>query len=298
MKRFTRPLYQKAFSIFIASAVLVSSLPSFAQRNESDKKDRGGKEQVRRTTEPQRSQTPQRPTNQQPTRRTEPSIPQQNRPVTNRPTTPKSNHSWDRPTQNRPSTVRQPTYRQQEPQRRIYTPSRPEYRPHYRPIAYKPYVYHYHPYSPYYEWGYRWHPAGSFLDLLATTAIIVGFSTAISELSHQARIYYDDGVFYQSGSRGYEVIVPPLGAIVLSIPQDSYEFTADGIPYFYFAGVFYTLTYDGYQVVEAPLGAIVSKLPPGATEQRINGRIYYFIYDTYYQPIYTEVGPAFQVVNL
>ena len=283
--------------MFLAFAMLVSSQPTLAQRNEPARKDRpSGREQVRRPSEPRR-ETPQRPSTQTPTRRIETSSPRQNRSM---PT-----QIYRRPSTTIPSRTipgRRPEYRPQVYHRQIYVPRRPAYRPPYRPphrpVVYSYYRYHYHPYIPYYDWGYRWHPIGTFFDVLATTAIIVGFAATVSEINREERIYYDDGVFYQQEDRGYAVIAPPLGAIVPDLPDDTYEFSAEGIPYYYYAGVFYTEVENGYQVVQAPLGAIVSKLPPGATEVKINGMIYYFFNETYYQPIDTEDGPAYQVVDL
>lgn len=127
---------------------------------------------------------------------------------------------------------------------------------------------------------------------------MVSFATIISEAPPGERIYYDDGVFYQHSNRGYEVVAAPLGAIVPSLPDDCYEFIVEDTPYFYYAGVFFTEVENGFQVVQAPIGAIVSMLPPGAVEVKIEGRIYFYINDTYYQPINTEDGPAYQVVDI
>lgn len=133
---------------------------------------------------------------------------------------------------------------------------------------------------------------------MATTAIIVGVASAISESARNSYIRYDNGVFYQRTNRGYEVIAAPLGATVAYIPENTFAFYAEGIPYYYYAGVFYTPVDDEYQVVQAPLGAIVNMLPPGATEYRFNGQVYYYLNETYYQPIMTDNGTAYQVVDL
>jgi len=70
------------------------------------------------------------------------------------------------------------------------------------------------------------------------------------------RYYYWEGVFYPSAASGYEVIAPPIGATVSTIPGRSQLETVGGQQYFDLDGVYYQAFYSGsglvYKVVEDP----------------------------------------------
>jgi hypothetical protein len=66
--------------------------------------------------------------------------------------------------------------------------------------------------------------------------------------------YYSEGTYYvQKSTTEYEVISPPIGAIVESIPNDCEEFVLDGQTYYKVDDTYYKVTYiDGvlmYEVV-------------------------------------------------
>jgi hypothetical protein len=148
--------------------------------------------------------------------------------------------------------------------------------------------YTYHPYHPY-VWGPRWHPVGFFINALAATA----FRFEIGAQWY----YYDDGCYYEPYNGGYDVVAPPLGALVSYLP-DGYETVPVGDDtYYYYGGAFYIYTGQGYQVVQAPIGAVVSQLPVGASEQDVNGQTFMFYNGAYYQPISQDGQDAYEVVQ-
>jgi hypothetical protein len=154
-------------------------------------------------------------------------------------------------------------------------------------VSYRPYANHpYHPYS----WGASWHPIGFFLASLAADAYL--FSLA------GQNYYYDDGVYYEPSSGGYDAVAAPIGATVSSLPP-GYETVMVGDDYYYYyGGTFYINTGQSYQVVQAPPGAVVSEVPDGATQQTIDGQDYLLYNNTYYQPVSSDGQDAYQVVQM
>jgi len=155
------------------------------------------------------------------------------------------------------------------------------------------YTYHHFyafPYRPY-SFGPAWHPLGFFLNVVAATATII----AINNIEYR----YDAGVFYAPANNGYQVVAPPIGAIVPSLPPDNVPVQVDGdATYYYFGGTFYLPIANGYQVVRAPAGAIVYNLPNGCAQIQA-GDITYLQYNgDYYQPIQFNGQPAYEVVDM
>lgn len=147
--------------------------------------------------------------------------------------------------------------------------------------------YYYHPYRPYY-WGPHWHPLGFFLTSLAADAIWFDFNNQ--------RYFYDDGCYYLPENGGYQVVAPPIGALVATLPPGYETPVVDGVNYFYFGGVFYIYTGQGYQVVAAPPGAVIYQLPTGAVDEEIEGQEMLVYNNTYYQPIEQDGQDAYEVV--
>jgi len=147
--------------------------------------------------------------------------------------------------------------------------------------------YYYHPYRPFY-WGPRWHPYGFWLNTLAANAFY--FS-----LANQA-YYYDDGCYYIPYNGGYQVVAPPIGAVVAYLPE-GYETTQVGDQtYYYYGGAFYVYNGTGYQVVQAPPGAVVTELPDGAQQQDLDGQSYLVFNNTWFQPISQDGQDAYEIV--
>lgn len=70
------------------------------------------------------------------------------------------------------------------------------------------------------------------------------------------QFYYDNGLFYQQydNSTDYQVVAPPMGAIMPNVPQDAKSITIDGQQYYELNGVYYqpVTTSDGttgYKIV-------------------------------------------------
>jgi hypothetical protein len=54
--------------------------------------------------------------------------------------------------------------------------------------------------------------------------------------------YYSGGSFYRPYNGGYQVVVPPVGAAVPSLPEDAQYIEIDGAPYYEYNGVYYQET--------------------------------------------------------
>jgi len=69
------------------------------------------------------------------------------------------------------------------------------------------------------------------------------------------QFYYNNGLFYQQyDNTQYEVVAPPMGAIVPNVPEDAKSITIDGIQYYELNGIYYqpVTTSDGttgYKIV-------------------------------------------------
>lgn len=123
-----------------------------------------------------------------------------------------------------------------------------------------------------------------------TGAMIV----AINDINYQ----YYDGVFYQPDNGGYQVVAPPIGAIVPSLPENSVPVQVAGDTYYYFGGAWYYPVSNGYQLVHAPPGALVINLPDGCTTVNANNITYLQYNGDYYQPIEYNGQPAYEVVDV
>ncbi|MEO6521722.1 MAG: DUF6515 family protein [Mucilaginibacter sp.] len=69
------------------------------------------------------------------------------------------------------------------------------------------------------------------------------------------QFYYNNGLFYQQyDNTQYEVVAPPMGAIVPTVPNDAKSITIDGLEYYELNGIYYqpVTTSDGttgYKIV-------------------------------------------------
>lgn len=65
---------------------------------------------------------------------------------------------------------------------------------------------------------------------------------------------FHDGRFYRPGFLGFEVAVsvPPIGAIVSTIPDGYSTIVIGGLPYYYYGGIYLRPCQYGYVVVQAP----------------------------------------------
>jgi len=71
------------------------------------------------------------------------------------------------------------------------------------------------------------------------------------------RYYFNTGVFYRKGPRGYAVVRAPIGAVVMHLPVGYHTLVVAGVTYFLFADVYYRKAPSGYVVVGAPAAEMV-----------------------------------------
>jgi hypothetical protein len=131
---------------------------------------------------------------------------------------------------------------------------------------------------------------GFFLSAMFAGATIV----AINDMNYS----YYGGVFYEPANGGYQVVAPPIGAVVSSLPPDNVAVEVGGDTYYYYGGAFYFPVSNGYQLVHAPAGAIVTNLPDGCTTINANGITYLQYNGDYYQPVDYNGQPAYEVVDV
>ena len=131
--------------------------------------------------------------------------------------------------------------------------------------------------------------------------------------------YYYNSVFYRrTDDNNYEVVTPPLGAHVPTIPNNSKGVIIDGNKYFESSGTYYQEELDAnnhvqYKVVgvddvlnqpqnqgnrEPQIGDIIPQLPNGCTTIFLNGQKYYEAPNNiYYQEIQDGDRIAYKIVG-
>jgi hypothetical protein len=125
--------------------------------------------------------------------------------------------------------------------------------------------------------------------------------------------YYYGGVFYRPyDGGGYEVTVPPVGAVVPALPKGASSIVIDGQQYYEFNGVYYQANVDdkgktNYVIAgkdgvlntngeasdnnnpPAPqVGDILNQLPDGCRNVKLNGKKYYVSPDGIYYEDFTD----------
>lgn len=125
--------------------------------------------------------------------------------------------------------------------------------------------------------------------------------------------YYYGGVFYRPyDGGGYEVTVPPVGAVVPGLPKGASSIVIDGQQYYEFNGVYYQANVDdkgktNYVIAgkdgvlntngeasdnnnpPAPqVGDILNQLPDGCRKVNLNGKKYYVSPDGIYYEDFTD----------
>ena len=167
-----------------------------------------------------------------------------------------------------------------------------------------PTVHHVHHvgFRPVHPWAYRaptvwdWHPIGHFVTALAATAIVVSIVDSHGNAQPSGSVYYDEGVYYQKTEKGYEVIPPPTGAQIPSLPEGYTTVTVQGKQYAYYQGDFYLPGADGkYIVTRAPVGAIVPYIPDAATESTSGGKTMYSYNGVTYEAVSLEGETSYLV---
>ncbi len=76
---------------------------------------------------------------------------------------------------------------------------------------------------------------------------------------NRTRYFFDSGIFYRRGPRGYVIVRAPVGAILAGVPVGSVTFSLGNTPYWYYGGVYYRRVPSGYIVVDAPPDAVITQ---------------------------------------
>ena len=74
---------------------------------------------------------------------------------------------------------------------------------------------------------------------------------------------YQHGYFYRPYGSLFQLVIPPFGVRISTLPYGCRRFYLGPDPYFYYNGIFYRPYADEYEVVAPPLGAVVDELPAG-----------------------------------
>ncbi|HZY39468.1 MAG TPA: DUF6515 family protein [Mucilaginibacter sp.] len=138
--------------------------------------------------------------------------------------------------------------------------------------------------------------------------------------------YYYDGIFYcPYDNGGYQVVTPPLGAAVPTLPEGATAIKIDGIQYYEASGVYYKETTDdkgkvmyvvagrdgvldtsdsatdpNASVATPKVGDLVNQLPDDCHKVILNGKRYFVSPDgIYYEKVTDPNGnPAFRIISL
>jgi len=94
---------------------------------------------------------------------------------------------------------------------------------------------------------------------------------------------YQHGYFYRPYGSVFQVVVPPFGVRIATLPFGYRSFYIGPNPYYYYNGIYYRPYANEYEVVSPPLGAVVDELPPRARVRVIDGQKYYEQNGTYYK---------------
>lgn len=140
-----------------------------------------------------------------------------------------SSHNPGRPA-HRPNPAYRPAHRPTPP---------PAYRPAHRPTPPPPAHRH--------SVGYVFRPLAGVTYTLCRFAETIATISACNAIARAANTnyYYNDGCFYKKRYDGrYEVVVPPAGAIVYSLPDYYETLTLNGVLYYKVYDTLYSLTVD------------------------------------------------------
>lgn len=99
---------------------------------------------------------------------------------------------------------------------------------------------------------------------------------------------YNNGYFYRPYGSVFQVVAPPFGIRIATLPFGYNSFYIGPNPYYYFNGIYYRPNANQYEVVAPPLGAVVNKLPSGAKVKVIDGQKYYEQNNTFYKEEFNE----------
>lgn len=101
---------------------------------------------------------------------------------------------------------------------------------------------------------------------------------------------YQRGYFYRPAGVSFQIVAPPVGIRVATLPVGYRRVMIGPNPYYYYNDIYYRAYDDQYEVVAPPLGATVDQLPPGTQVKVIDGQKYHELNGTYYQEEATRDG--------
>ncbi len=108
--------------------------------------------------------------------------------------------------------------------------------------------------------------------------------------------FYDDGMYYQQAGNDYQVVYPPVGAVVQGLPDGAVQIDAGNVAYYYAGGAFYVQQDGGFVITAPPIGVVVPELPPGAVQVNVNGNVAYQFNGICFQPIFMNGVTQFMTI--
>lgn len=109
---------------------------------------------------------------------------------------------------------------------------------------------------------------------------------------------YQRGYYYRPYGASFQVVLPPIGIRIGTLPVGYRRVMVGPNPYYYYNNTYYRPYDDQYEVVAPPLGASVDELPPGAKVKVIDGEKYYELDGTYYAEEISDKGDlSYRVVG-
>ena len=93
------------------------------------------------------------------------------------------------------------------------------------------------------------------------------------------RYHYHEGRFYRRAwfGFGFDVVAPPIGAVVTVVPDSCQTVVYGGTPYYYYDDVYYAECPSGYVVVQTPVNRDAVSVPaqsePAPQTQTVSGKL-------------------------
>ncbi len=144
--------------------------------------------------------------------------------------------------------------------------------------------------------GHYYPEPGFMISVLPVNAITIGYG--------RDRYFFQGGVWYRPGPRGYMVIRAPIGIGLPVLPPDYSTVWVDGVAYYYANNVYYAGNPGSYVVVAPPTHYVErpdagQSAPPGApasVPQPAPGTWYYCEASKAYYPYVAECKSGWRAV--
>jgi hypothetical protein len=153
-------------------------------------------------------------------------------------------------------------------------------------------------YDNYRNWpGYRRpvyssrNPGWRYSYLPRRNSIIASFSFPFQTIFWGGYNYrYCDGVYYRPYNNVFQVVAPPIGIYINTLPFGYRRIVVNDYPYYYYNGTYYDEYEESYRVVAPPVGAVVESIPEGYETIVIDGETYYKVDGVQYKPVVQDNG--------